>query len=359
MADKISKLLKADDKLVDEYMSVDDGYFDGFGLSEHIGFNFWNDEDNRYPASIYVNPVKQNRMVVARCEHEDYLTGGYWSEMKPSYWNDAMRPDVDEIRFEIAVEGTGNVNYEIHTDCEWLSFSSIKGCVEKKDILKAYIDRTRFSGEAEGLFTVEIDNETKDKAKVIVKAYNPTETDVKNAFWENDGYVSVMAEHYARKHDLDNGSFETLSPYGRAGSAIGVSPVTADFEGKADAPYVEYDIAVNEAADYNVLFYLAPTTPVVFESKQYLGYGANGEPMKVVNTVHDPGKPFFLSKQWENEAISNVKLVQSEINLKKGLNTIRFYGISPQIILEKFVVYKKGMELPKSCLGPKESYYHR
>lgn len=357
LAEEIPVLLKKDEEYVQEYMSVDEGYFDGFGLSEHIGFTFWNDEDNRYPVSTFVNPVKANRMVVVRCDHSDYLTGGFWKEMSPRYWEDALRPDVDSIDFEIAAAGTGAVKYRIQTDCEWLAFSKTEGFVEKKEVLQVKIDRAKFQGEAEGLFTVE--NEAGDKAKIMVRAYQPLETDVRNAYWESDGYVSIQADHFSEKKDVPGGAFEILAPYGREKSAIRVYPVTADFEGTKDCPYVEYHIAVKEEGDYKVIFYLAPSTPVIFESKQYLGYAANGEEMKVLNTVRDPKRPFFLSAQWSEEAISHIKMAEGEIHLQKGFNTIRFYGISPQIILEKLVICRMDSYLPESCLGPKESYFHK
>lgn len=356
-ADEIKRLLERDEKLIQEYMSVDGGYFDGFGMSEHIGFTYWNDEDCKLPQQTYVIPAKGSRMIVVRCDDINYLTGDYWRDMKPQIWDNAMRPDVDFIEFEIANAGTDDIHYLISTECPWISFSSVEGVVFKSVKIKMYIDRTQFDGEAEGMVIIE--NKDKAKAKIIVKAYKPTSNDIQNAFWEKDGYVSIDAEHYTSIHSVSDGGFEVLSPYGRCKSAIRVYPVTADFYGKDDYPYTEYNVVSKEGGEYIIAFYMSPSTPVTFESYQYFGYSINEELMTVVNSVDNENIPFFLSPQWEKEAINNIKIVECKGCLRRGLNTIRFYGISPQILLEKIVLSRKNIQIPQSYLGPNESYFHR
>ena len=108
-----------------------------------------------------------------------------------------------------------------------------------------------------------------------------------------------------------------------------------------------------------MIFYMSPTTPVSFEAKQYFGYSLNNEALKIVNTVHQVDRPFFLSKQWEEEAISNIKLVKETVNLQKGFNTLRVFAVSPQMIFEKIVLHKASIPLPQSYLGPVESYFNK
>ena len=49
-------------------------------------------------------------------------------------------------------------------------------------------------------------------------------------------------------------------------------------------------------------------------------------------------------------------MVEQEILCDKGMNILRFYGMSPAIVLERIVLSDKNIELPQSYLGPKESY---
>lgn len=57
--------------------------------------------------------------------------------------------------------------------------------------------------------------------------------------------------------------------------------------------------------------------------------------MQVVNTVHEENRPFFGSEQWYAEGFANVKLTEAVILCHAGVNTLRFYAVSPAIILER------------------------
>ena len=48
-------------------------------------------------------------------------------------------------------------------------------------------------------------------------------------------------------------------------------------------------------------------------------------------------------------------MIQEKAMLKSGLNTLRFYGISKEVVLEKLVLVREGTKLPKSYFGPQES----
>ena len=61
-------------------------------------------------------------------------------------------------------------------------------------------------------------------------------------------------------------------------------------------------------------------------------------------------------EQWYAEGFANVKLTEAVILCHAGVNTLRFYAVSPAIILEKIVLWPDGTTLPESYLGPRESY---
>lgn len=354
LADRMERFEEYDETLVNEYMTVDDGKFDGLGLSEHIGFTTWNDEDCKYPQRVYIRPANNPRMIVCRENDEHYLTGDYWRD-KPQIWKDALRPDVNEIHFDIACASKESIHYKIDTDCKWLSFSSYAGKVAVNEKVTAFINRTGLDEYEEASFTV-ANVGTAAKATIIVRVRNVSESTPRNCYLEYENYVSIDAAHFHRKKDAGGAEFQVLAPYGRIGSAIKYFPVTANFEEAVAHPSVEYDFYVDKAGEYNIHFYMSATTPVVFERKQYIGYGLNGEEIQIVNTVEDVTRPFFLSAQWTKEAYSNCKTVVVSSKCKEGKNTLVFYGVSPAVILEKIVIVKKEATLPESYLGPTESY---
>lgn len=353
LADEISSCMETDQELVEEYHRADDGRFYGFGLSEHIGFTNWNCEDNKYPPRTYIYPASRPRMILARLEDEHYLTGEYWSG-RPQTWSDALRPDVDKIEFEIACGSRMPITYAIETSCKWLRFSSMAGTVSKSEKICVHIDKSQLTGRETGCFTVE--NTGCGKATVYVEAEGADSAFPAGVFLETDGYIAMEASHFIDKEDIGNAGFKILYPYGRTDHAVKVFPVTADFCEEAKRPWVAYDFCAAQQGRCQIRFYLAATTPVVYKSEQYIGFSVNEDAIQIVNTVRETDKPFFLSRQWEQEAYEQIKLTDFTIYCKKGVNRLYFYGMSPAVVLERIVISRDGVPLPVSYLGPRESY---
>ncbi|MBP5605154.1 MAG: glycosyl hydrolase 115 family protein, partial [Ruminiclostridium sp.] len=360
IADEIEKCFIRDEELTREYHSVDGGKFSGFGLSEHIGFRSWNDEDYQYPVRRYVRPVNSPLMAAARVTDDEYMSGRYWTG-RDQVWTDALRPDVSDIYFEIASRGNAPVKYSITTDCPWLSFSSVSGETSLTDMISLHIDRTKFDGAAEGSFTISypcpVQNEADGIAsvRVTVKADNCKELPA-DTFLETDGYVCMEASHFVRKHDAQNGAFEVLAPYGRTGSAIKAYPVTVDFTAEQEKPYTEYDFIVREGGSYIVRFYMQASTPVINRPEQYISFSVNGGEITTVNTVKNTSRPFVGSAQWSQEAFENIKLTEVRTTLVRGRNTMRIYAASQAMVFERVLVYRKDCPPPQSYLGPRESF---
>ena len=351
VAEQLDACVKEDARIIDEYETVDGGYYKGFGRSEHVGFINWNEEDNRYPIRHLVYGANSPRMLVSRAEDENYMTGLEWND-HPQTWSDMLRPDVSSIEFDLISGSEIPYKYRISTDCSWLLFSKTEGEVKKRERITLSVNKALLSEKITGTFTVE--GIGIGCAHVTVEA-SPADAP-KGLFIESDGYICMEAEHFSEKADTKKGGFKVLSPYGRSGSAIKAFPVTEDFYRGKTRPSVTYRFMATENSEYEAVFLLAPTTPVTFKPEQYLGYSVNGGKTKIINTVRDPENQFFFSPQWREEAINSVKIVKDIVKLVKGENELKFYGCSPGIVLERIVLIKKGIKIPKSYLGPRESY---
>jgi hypothetical protein len=351
IAVEIDACVRTDAELIDEYETVDGGYYKGFGKSEHIGFVNWNQEDDRFPIRRLVYGANGSRLLVARKDDENYMTGTEWCN-KPQTWRDMLRPDVDKIEFDLIAAGKEPSHFKIVSDCEWLSFSKTEGEVRTRERITLSVNKGLINEKIVGTFSVE--DVGVSKAVVTVEAA-PGQV-VPNLFMENDGYICIEAEHFADKKTVAGGEFKILSPYGRSGSAVKLFPSTADFSGEKDLPYLEYRFYAESSGTYNITFEMAPTTPTVFKPKQFMAYSVNEEEPIVVNTVRQVDRPFFGSPQWTLEAMENVKKVNVAALCKEGENALRFYAISPGMILERVLLVRDGVEMPESYLGPRESY---
>lgn len=360
IADEIGDCFRIDTALTEEYHQIGNGAFDGFGLSEHIGFTNWNEEDNQYPIRRYIYPANHPRMILCRKKDEDYVIGSPWVDAvltridNPQIWKDALRPDVNEIVFEIACASRIPITYQIECDCSWMTFSKMQGVTKETERIVLTIQREKFKGRVSGTFKVK--NVGFGESTITIEAENLTEQMEYNVFLERDHYISMDAVHFAKKGDTKKGGFEILEPYGRTGSAIKAFPVTVDFLKEKERPWVEYFFEASENGIYKIRFYMSATTPVVYERKQYIGFRMNEEELQIVNTVYKEEEQFFLSDQWKQEANDNIKLLECSAACKKGKNRLRFFAMSPAVVLEKIVLYLEEKSLLDSYLGPKESY---
>ncbi len=354
IAQEVDACVERDELLVRLYHETDKGYYYGLGLGEHIGFTNWNDEDCKYPERRYIYPANRPRMIISRIHDTAYVSGLEWNE-KNQVWRDALRPDCSRIEFDIACGSKEPVAYRIHTDCDWMEFDQPEGEVSLTQRVVLTIRRDRFDGFVSGDFAVEqFDGGT---AVIRVEADNRSWEELPvNTFLETDGCVSMHADHYAYKTDVPEGGFGILAPYGRTGTAIKAYPNTTDYMERTERPSVTYRFWAREAGDYVLTLYLSATTPVVYERKQFVAVRMNDGELQQMNTVREPDRQFFLSRQWEQEAIEQIKLVTMTCRCREGLNELHYYAMSPAVLLEKAVLHRAGTELPESCLGPTESY---
>ena len=291
-------------------------------------------------------------MIISKTDDERYVTGLATFDQR-LVWDDALRPDVNSIDFDITCAGVSPMSFEISTECDWISFSKTCGEVALCERITIYIDRKRLSGKQIGSFTVR-GADFPARAKIFVEAENRVDIS-ENVFIESDGYICMKAVNYQEKCDTPDGGFRRLEPCTREGSAIKAYPVTTDFVKLDEKPYVIYRFIANENGEYNIRFWLEASTPVVYEREQYICFALNGE-VQTVNTVIEPEKQFFLSAQWSREATDHVKITDSTVVCRKGLNELRFYAASPAIVLEKIALYPKGTKLKESYMGPRESF---
>src|SRR5699024_3691727 len=64
LSKQIEKCMKFDRELVDQYHTIDNGKWYGMGLSEHIGFTKWNEDEAQNPILMNVLPANKPRLIV-------------------------------------------------------------------------------------------------------------------------------------------------------------------------------------------------------------------------------------------------------------------------------------------------------
>jgi len=361
LATEIRACLQRDRDLVEQYHTIDDGKWYGMGLSEHIGFINWNEEEAKYPVLMSPLPANKPRLVVTIDGTDQHNEGSAWHQ-NTVYLNDFLQPNIDEASFTISSISEMDAEFKITCDNPWLTLSKTDGSLDGKekttDVIMVKIDRNLMNEENVGKIVVEMPNGT---CTIIVNASNSDYSEYPEmTFVETNGYISIEAEHYSINKEATNeqgnvNAFQTLEGYGKTLSAMKAFPTTEYFTPGKDAPYLEYQFAVQEAGEYEVELFMQPSNPVRTDYTLFCGIQANEDDIATVNVLPEGYR--VDDENWAVGVLNNIHKHTSTLTCKCGLNTLRIYAMSPGFVLEKLVIYPVGKKPANSYLGPTETYY--
>ena len=363
LAEQVKTCLKRDQEIVDEYHTIADGKFYGMGLSEHIGFVNWNEDENKNPVLSHVLPVNKPRLAVSIDGTEQTSEGSPW-HLNTLYLTDFLAPDIDQGSFTISSISEKDADYEISTDNAWIACSKLTGTLNGQDQVSATIqvtiDRDKLDGETEGEIVVKTPVGQVTIVVLVAEIDESAYPEMTFVQTHPKGYISIEAEHFADHQEITNehGSmnrFEVLDGYGKTLSAIKAFPTTSHFTVEKDAPYVEYQFVVAEAGSYQLELYRQPSNPVTREGKIFCGLQTNDNYVKVINALPDGYQ--VDDADWAQGVLNNIHKTETTIDCKEGLNKLRIYAVSPGFVLEKLVIYQEENKPADSYLGPTETYY--
>ena len=407
-ADRVRECLEFDRKLTDSLHTVHDGMWYGMGMSEHIGFKYWNEEECSYPVLHEVmRPVKP-RIVTMIPGTDRYSAGGVWTSTD-LVLDSFLRPDAETGRIALYSVGEGIAEYEItgDTDVFDLSDDDIRGnlkCGEHRDIVLRLKEDRRGVTQADSDNIQSCGGLSADHTvyELRIKAMSgtlPTETTVKipvrirpyedipsgTYIWCGTdsvalssehydvitdeecapmGYISIEAGGYCLKGTDGAGEFMEIRDYGKTVSGMKAFPVTETYTPGLDAPYLNYNLYMEDEGEYTIDVYVTPANPVYKDN--LLRYGiklirsdrkaANDSRIRLIDTVSDSYAVGDDNDEWKKGVLDNIHISTSDHILCRGLNTVRIYACDPGFVLQKLVVYKKGRRPAASYLGPAPTY---
>lgn len=376
---EIDEGVKADQNLIDEFHALADGKFYGHALSEHFGFRTWNDASNQLPMRTYVYPARKERMLVSKSDEAWFYDGREYMKREDTI-EDFLRPDVDEITLEISCGSEKTLSYQIESDVEWLGFAYgkeepdfgkryVNGITDKTDDVRVCLDRSSIPEDEISTGTVVVSDGGECFVTLTIKACGRSYYD--QICREEDGmgmpagtvlicsgYAVAESSWFTDITSSKEAKYELLSPYGRHGSGLKLYPNTVDLI-NVDArkvPYAEYIFVSEKEGDFEMEFVFAPSLPVNDEGFQGFDVRVNGEGAVRINTVLEASKLVIWGDQWMEDNRRNAKVISHRSRLKRGINRIFYSQISPNLILERIVLWDASVPKKESYLGPKDSY---
>lgn len=171
-----------------------------------------------------------------------------------------------------------------------------------------------------------------------------------NLFYEQNGAVSIEAEHWTRAVNTKEVNWKVIPDIGRTGAGITTFPVMASSSLNASSPHVEYDFYTLHSGAVKLALYFSPT--LNFHNNEGLQYA--------VSIDDDKPQVFSLNKDdnngsvWNNWVANNIIIKNATHTLAKaGKHTVKYWMISPAVVLQKLVVDLGGAK--PSYLGPPET----
>ncbi|MCR5367730.1 glycosyl hydrolase 115 family protein [Eubacterium sp.] len=363
--DNVKRALSIDEDLKEKLHSAADGKWNGFGLAPHIGFKNWNSEEAANPVIETVIPVKGPKLVAGLVGEKGSSAGMEWTGKKlyiKEFFEGNGLNDKQSAKIFVALTGDEKTDYKIITSSKCITVSEEEGYVSPDKSLSYItlsVDKKMYD-EKDGYPTVSvIYAEGKIDFVVmpdvisddILSEAEKIKADKKldNICFAKKGIAVLDAEHFAYQKFRGSNKFITVNDLGRRENAVKLS----DTVGKADAE-LGYAFYITEPGKYDITFQLLPTHAFSFGKDIKFAYGINEESTVELDIISEDFKEGVVNK-WSEEVLSHTRLVHCKAGLNKGLNIVRFYGVSSENVLERIILVKEDKELLPSYLGPDES----
>lgn len=378
LAEKIQECIDFDRKIVDELHSIKNHKWYGMGMSEHIGFKYWCEEECQYPIVQTFEPANKNRLIVNIPGTNQHTEGRVWTGRILTL-GAFLEPKLDayDKAITLSTAGKGTAFFEVTTDSDGIEVIPREGRVTYKSLtsLKVKIDRNKMNGKV-GKITIK-SGESTIEVRVPVPASSIEET--KNTFlWcaENNidlgkvvtgtpsytrvlpegtllnHYISIEAEHYFEASE----EFKVIPDYGRTLSALKAYPQEKTYKLDKKAPYVAYRFEVPSAGEYEVELYTNPSNPCGRENILDIGMSVNDSKIKRIALIPDGFTVGDGNMHWQLGVLDNIRKTKVKVNLEAGINVLKIHAASPNLVLEKLVIYDPQTPPTRSYLGPTETY---
>lgn len=351
-AQEVDECIAKDNQLCQAFEAFLDGKWKGMASAHHIGFTNWNDQDYRYPIKCYIEPAKEPRLVVVKKGETKTHTSAYFKV--PLVIDEFLSLGEEKVTLELINGGVGSYEWCMTCKCPWLEFSKTKGNVADEEQISIKVLRDKMpKNNEEVTFSIKAGAE-EVLIKVMAKSMDISHIP-EGTFMPYKGVVTIGASHYHEKDESTEGKYIELEGYGRSLSAMKAFPVTKKFT-LEEAPKLKYVFWVEEAGQYELEVYTAPSNPISPSGNLDFGLQVNKGENQIIHTIPEG----YLAGEgsdaiWAQGVLNNIHKTCTQINLPSGCNTMTIAAIDAPLVLDKFLIYKKENMPEPSYLGPMES----
>ncbi len=352
LAAKTRALFQADADLSAEYNHrLADGKWNHMMDQTHIGYTSWQEPPKN------VMPAVQELQVPFRAEMgiavEGSIESSRYGQPRP------LLPTFDVFNqqqsyIDVFNRGRKPFDFTTHTSAPWIIVTPNRGTVGQDQRLWVTIDWDKAPPyTSAGVITILASDG--EGEHVSLSAFNPPEP-TRNSlrgFVETDSKVSIEAEHYTKKLDTSQASWQKIDDYGRTLSSMSIFPVTAkSVTPPLNSPCLEYRMYLFHPGELKVEAILAPTLNFVPGRGLRFAISFDDQPPQILDALVNN-----TQQDWAQSVEESVRKVKSNHTVRGiGYHTLKVWMVDPGIVLQKLVVNLGGVE--PSYLGPPESLHN-
>lgn len=194
---------------------------------------------------------------------------------------------------------------------------------------------------------------TKNSMPKVTYVPDKEKTTVPYLFIDENGYISIEAEHYSRAMNGKITDWLIIPDLGRTLSGVTTTPSTATPD---ENTYLEYDFETSYNGNATIYILLSPT--LNFNDNKGLRYAVsiNGGKEEIVNFngQYNDQKIWWSWNAW---AINETTVQQTISSSPTNRHTLRFRPLDPGIVLQKIMIDFGGLK--PSYLGAPESKFEK
>ena len=226
--DEVERCMEQDRKAVEMYHQMDQGRWYGMGMSQHIGFTHWNEDECRNPVVMRVIPLKKRSILVAADGTAQHAEGSPWLDNTMKL-KDFLNPDCTRASVTLYSRSDLKAEYKVLKKPGWLSVEPMEGWLDgvsqKKVRLNLTLIKQRLPETNQDTIQDSLEIATPEgKCEITVPVYTGNLQDKKNVFVDTMGYLSIEAAHYVNSvpgnYKDRQVKFENLQGYGKTNSAM-------------------------------------------------------------------------------------------------------------------------------------------
>lgn len=280
MIPMIFDCVEFDRELIEELHTIHDGFWYGMGMSEHIGFKHWNEEECQYPVPKQVIASNKNRVVVAVPGTMEHTEGGDWTKKTINLYTD------DEVTVEIFSTSYKDSYYDIEVLDDFLIPNKLSSVITSSgiDFVTIYVDKEKRKNNTPGCVMIHGDY----------------------------GHTKIMIYP------------ENMRP------EKNIMDYDDEFEGT-------YEFDAYEAGEYEIISYLSPSNPPYKDNKLLYEITVNDD-KNMVNAVSDSFAVGDHQVEWYDGVLANIRISKARVSFKEGINSISLSPVSPGVVFKKIKI---------------------